>query len=327
MSVYGSMTGRTNEHESLLERAAEWHARLRADDAGVADHGAFAAWLAADARHRLAYADVCAAAYALESARGVSLEAPPLRAPAPVRRRGAWTGVFAGSLTAMLAAAALMLGASPWQNLASDAYTAAGVQREIALPDGSHVLLDGDSAIDIAYTDGERSIELVRGAAFFDVAKDAARPFVVHADGTRARAVGTRYAVERLGARVEVHVEEGIVEVASAAAPGAVRRVVAGQGVSVDAASAAPGDVHADDSAALAWTGGRLVFSATPLADAIARLDRQLPGRIVVLATLPADARVTAAFPARDAEGGLEAVAREHGLTLRRMPGFGYVVR
>ena len=325
MSVYGSMTGRTHEHESLLERAADWHARLRADDAGVADHGAFAAWLAADTRHRLAYADVCAAAYALESARGIPLEAPPMRAPA--RRRGTWTGVVAGSLTAMLAAAALMLGASPWQNVTSDAYTAAGVQREIALPDGSNVLLDGDSAIDIAYTDGERGIELVRGAAFFDVAKDASRPFVVHADGTRARAVGTRYGVERLGARVEVHVEEGIVEVASAAAPGTVRRVVAGQGVSVDAASAAPGDVHADESAALAWTGGRLVFSATPLADAIARLDRQLPGRIVVLATLPVDARVTAAFPARDAEGGLEAVAREHGLTLRRMPGFGYVVR
>jgi transmembrane sensor len=324
MSVYESMTGRTHEHESLLERAADWHARLRADDAGVADHGAFAAWLAADTRHRLAYADVCAAAYALDSARGVSLEAPPMRAPAP--RRGAWRGVFAGSMTALLAAAALWFGASPWQNVTSDAYTAAGVQREIALPDGSSVLLDGDSAIDIAYTDGERSIELVRGAAFFDVAKDASRPFVVHADGTRARAVGTRYAVERIGARVEVHVEEGIVEVASAAAPGTVRRVVAGQGVSVDGA-AALGDVYADDSAALAWTGGRLVFSATPLADAIARLDRQLPGRIVVLESLPADARVTAAFPARDAEGGLEALAREHGLTLRRMPGFGYVVR
>lgn len=324
MSVYGSMTGRSHEHESLLERAADWHARLRADDAGAADHGAFAAWLAADARHRLAYADVCAAAYALESAGGIAPEAPPLRAPAP--RRGTWTGLVAGSATALLAAAALWFGASPWQNVTSDAYTAAGVQRELALPDGSRVLLDGDSAIDIAYGDGERRIELVRGAAFFDVAKDASRPFVVHADGARARAVGTRYAVERLGTRVEVHVEEGVVEVASAAAPGEVRRIVAGQGVVVDA-SAAPGEVRVDDAAALAWTGGRLVFSATPLADAIARLDRQLPGRIVVLAALPADARVTAAFPARDAEGGLEALAREHGFVLRRLPGFGYVVR
>ena len=45
MGVYGTMTGRSHEHESLLERAAAWHARLRADDAAAPDHAGFAAWL------------------------------------------------------------------------------------------------------------------------------------------------------------------------------------------------------------------------------------------------------------------------------------------
>jgi len=326
MNVLAAMTGRSHEHEALLERAAEWHARLRADDAGTADHAGFAAWLAADTRHRLAYADVCAAAYALESAAPAltpTLTATP-RARTE-RRRGVWLGAFAGSALAFLVALGAWFGPAPWQNLTNDAWTRSGEQRTLELPDGSRVVLDGDSAIDIAYVDGERRIELARGAAFFEVEPDATRPFVVQADGARAVAVGTRYAVERIAGRVAVHVEEGIVEVSSDAAPGVVRRLVAGEGVVV-VDGAAPGEVARGADAALAWTRQRLVFSATPLAEALARLDRHLPGRVVMLGRPRADARVTAAIPASDAAGGLEAIAREHGLALRQVPGLGYVV-
>ena len=88
----------------------------------------------------------------------------------------------------------------------------------------------------------------------------------------------------------------------------------------------ASGVVQVRDDAPIDWTRRRLVFSAMPLEVALARLDRQIPGRIVLVGRLPADARVTAAIPAADAAAGLAAIAREHGLTLRRLPGLGYLV-
>ncbi|HET9483043.1 MAG TPA: FecR domain-containing protein, partial [Xanthomonadales bacterium] len=314
MGVYGTMTGRSHEHESLLERAAAWHARLRADDAAAPDHAGFAAWLAADPRHRLAYADVCAAAYALESA-GVAPPAVSRREARP--RRGAWSSALAGSAFALLAAFGLWHGAAPWQNVTSDAFTVSGEQRRVTLPDGSRMLLDGDSAVDIAFAGATRTIVLKRGAAFFEVEPDAARPFVVRAGDASATALGTRYAVERLDGGVVVAVEEGIVEVRSDTAPGTARRLAAGDSVSLPLGGA-PGEVVRDD-AALAWTDARLVFSATPLPHALARIDRHVAGRIVRMGDAAADARVTAAIPAADAEGGLAAIAREQGLTLRRL--------
>lgn len=313
------MTGR-NDNENLLERAGAWHARLRADDAGGADHGAFAAWLAADPRHRLAYADVCAASYALEQAGAAvpSARAVTQRAPA-----SPWLATFAGAGLAFVAVLGFWFGAAPWQDATSDAWTAAGEQRTLTMSDGSRIVLDGDSAVDFAYEDGARTVVLKRGAAYVDVVRDPARPFTVVAGETRATALGTRYAVERTGARVTVAVEHGLVEVRSEAAPEIARRVAAGDAVAVSEGQA-PDDALADASS-LAWTKQRLVFSATPLEDALARLDRHVPGRIVLVRD-PGDARVTAAIAATDAAGGLAAIAREHGLALRRVPALGYLV-
>ncbi|HVF34627.1 MAG TPA: FecR domain-containing protein [Candidatus Saccharimonadia bacterium] len=320
MDVYGTMTGRSHQHEALLERAGEWHARLRADDTARTDHVAFAAWLDADARHRLAYADVCAAAYALESAGAPA----PLEVRAVERGGRAWLGALAGAAFAAVLGLGLWFGAAPWQDLASDFHTASAEQRNVELPDGSRVLLDGDSAIDVAYDESRRTIELKRGAAFFDVVADSARPFVVRTGDASATAVGTRYAVERTASAMHVTVEEGVVEVRSDAAAGSVR-LRAGQGIVVASHDSRLPAASADD-AALAWTRQRLVFSATPLEIALARLDRHVAGRIVLVGGARADARVTAAIPAGDAIGGLAAIAREHGLTLRRVPALGYLV-
>lgn len=320
MHVYGTMMGPSHQHEALLEHAAAWHARLRADDAASADHAAFAAWLDADASHRLAYADVCAAAYALESA-GVR---EPVAARAVARGGRAWIGAFAGAASAAVLGVGLWFGAAPWQNLASDVHTVSAEQRRVELPDGSRVLLDGDSAIDIAYDDARRTIELKRGAAFFDVVADKERPFVVRAGNASAAALGTRYAVEHTAAGIHVAVEEGEVEVRSGTAADSVR-LRAGEGVALAFGASTPSAASADD-AALAWTRQRLVFSGTPLALALSRLDRHVEGRIVLVGGARADARVTAAIPANDALGGLAAIVRENGLTLRRVPALGYLV-
>ena len=77
--------------------------------------------------------------------------------------------------------------------------TALGEQRLVTLADGSRLRLNTDSAVRVRLGSGLRRVELLRGEAFFEVAHDAARPFIVSADGARVRAVGTKFDVRREG--------------------------------------------------------------------------------------------------------------------------------
>src|SRR5262245_63689126 len=58
-----------------------------------------------------------------------------------------------------------------------------------------------------------RDIEMLRGEAYFRVAHDQARPFIVHTASLHVRAVGTSFDVRTSSDRVVVAVEEGMVVV------------------------------------------------------------------------------------------------------------------
>ena len=97
--------------------------------------------------------------------------------------------------------------------------TGKGETKVVALKDGSVVTLNTASEIRVNYSDAVRAVELVRGEALFDVAKNKARPFVVAAGDTSVRVVGTSFTVRHFDAApVQVLVREGIVEVFKPAA-------------------------------------------------------------------------------------------------------------
>ena len=300
--------------DDRLELAGEWQARLHDAPADAVLRAAFDEWLRRDVRNRLAYADICAAAFALEQS----------EAGAPVRavrgasvRRNAWLGV-AASLVALFFA---WQGTRPFDALRSDHRTAEGEVREIALPDGSRAWLAGDSALAVDFNDTQRDLVLVRGAAFFEVVPDASRPFVVSADETSATAVGTRYAVTRLRRDVLVQVEEGKVAVSGLdAVPVAVD---AGRQIRSQAGRL-PAESSALDAGALDWRRGLLVFEDTPLAEAVARLDAYIPGRVLLIG--PSRARVSAAIALADAPAALAAIAAREGLAVEAIPGVVMVV-
>src|SRR5690606_22395611 len=93
--------------------------------------------------------------------------------------------------------------------------TPVGALETASLADGSEATLSSDSRIVVALSRRERHVELERGEAFFQAARDPARPFVVAAAGHRAVAVGTRFAVRRDAAGVRVVVTEGLVRLES----------------------------------------------------------------------------------------------------------------
>ena len=95
--------------------------------------------------------------------------------------------------------------------------TGTGEQRSVRLEDGSIMELNSRSRARVRYAKHERTVEMLEGQAFFQVAKDAARPFIVRSDSTSVRAVGTQFDVYRRESGTTVTVLEGRVAVFSAA--------------------------------------------------------------------------------------------------------------
>lgn len=205
-----------------------------------------------------------------------------------------------------------------------------GQQSRHALPDGSLIHLDADSQVHVAYYRHQRTVQLLRGAAFFEVARDTQRPFSVDAAHTRVTVLGTRFSVDVLeraapgasgasrepATAVAVQVESGRVQVQAhgqgQGQGGISRELGAGEGLRLQGDSVRPLTAGAHDTAA--WRAGELVFSAEPLGDALARLSRYTP--LVLQATddaavLPVSGRV------RIARAGDWLQALPHALPVR----------
>ena len=205
--------------------------------------------------------------------------------------------------------------------------TPRGSLARVPLPDGSTLTLDADSALDVRLYGGRREVRLHRGGAFFDVARDPGRPFVVLAGAARVTVLGTRFAVQAEPEGVEVSVESGqvAVEGLSLAHPSAAPLVLAaGAAARVDnAGSARPLAARAAAPVA-AWRDGWLELDHVPLGQVAQRLNRYRTGAPVwvepAAAPLPVLARVHIArserwlqgLPAllpvtvqRDADGGM----------------------
>ncbi|MDM3872272.1 FecR domain-containing protein [Porticoccus sp. W117] len=89
--------------------------------------------------------------------------------------------------------------------------TSIGEQKTLSLPDGSTILLNTNSKLEVSYAESHRNIYLLTGEAYFDVAKNPARPFRVYAGGGRIQAIGTAFSVHVQKSDVSVMVSEGSV--------------------------------------------------------------------------------------------------------------------
>lgn len=186
--------------------------------------------------------------------------------------------------------------------------TSIGEQKREALPDGSVVHVNTRSAAEISYTREQRSVVLQEGEAFFDVASEEGRPFVVYAGDTSVRAIGTAFAVHRENGIVSVSVTEGTVEFVSAGITNIVSAeqdsladgnyaVYADQKTSVEIR---PAEVLARH---LAWQDGMLEFRGEPLEYVINELSRYTDAQIVIIDDEIKDVRLGGYFKIGDIEG------------------------
>ena len=302
---------------AIDELAARWHARAMIGQLAPEDEQRLDAWLAEDLRHRLAYAEAAAAGYASAQA------APGVPPPARIARR--WPIWAAAALAPLLLLAAIAWTPHAWQDMHSDARTAAGALRAEQLADGSTLQLDTDSAVALPFALDHRDVQLLRGALAVEVTKDSAHPFRVHCAGIEARAVGTRFVVARHADEVEVGVTEGVVAVRADEHSEPIL-VEAGQRSFVDPRT---GAIHRDvlPATSYGWTRGVFTFDRVPLREVVAEIARYLPEHVVFRANAHASSPITATFPIDHPDAALRAVAKASGLTLRHVPGLLYVIQ
>lgn len=279
--------------------AEEWAARLCAHDVSKEERDAFDKWLNADPSHGRAYGRVRmveSLPMVFEGRREdiahLLAEVEPV-APVPSLRSRRWfvPASFAAGF-ALLALAALFAPYFPEGDHQRVA-TRHGEQRSLTLPDGSVVQLNTDTQIAYRVDSDVRRVNLASGEAFFDVAKDATRPFVVATETAEIHVVGTQFSVRTRTDSVEVIVKEGkvnVVRAESAISPArllsssAERRVELTPGYHLRLAAAAkpPQIVAVDATRATAWRSGILDIDAMTLEEVVAEVNRYVPAPFLI---------------------------------------------
>lgn len=296
------------DHDDIERRAADWVARRDGGEFSRADEAAFIEWLNASVAHRVSYLRLNATW--TRTQRLAALEHRDASATHPF---AATTARLKYALRGAMAITCLVLACAAgwygWQYSHSIYRTEIGAMQSLPLADGSRVTLNTNSKMRVAISRARREVDLNQGEAYFEVAHDSARPFLVHSGAVDVEVVGTQFAIHRSGESVRVLVNEGHVRVrafAAGAQPQAME-LVAGDIAVLSAGGIEHHHVTTEElDAALSWRKGQIVFRDTPLAQAVAEFNRYRSKPLVIVDPQLAAMRIGGTFRTANADGFLQ---------------------
>lgn len=306
--------------------ASEWFARLGSDIASDADRHAWRQWRAARPEHEAAWQRVEAVGHRF----GLLLPAAGLaaldRRPAPPGRRQALKSIV---LVATVGGAGwLGYRHAPWREGIADYRTATGERRAVTLADGTRLMLNTRSAVNVRFGAHERRIDLLQGEIHIATAQDPRRrPLIVDTRFGQLRPIGTRFTVRQDGAFVRLTVLEGAVQVRPhgvGANASALRVVRAGEALTLNTQGiAGSGLAHESEDA---WTQGLLLADGMTLGELVAELSRYRAGRLHCDPRV-SGLRLSGAFPLDDTDRALAAATRALPVRVESFTRFWVTVR
>lgn len=317
----------------LLAEAGVWIAKLHGDSRGRALENGFRRWLLAHPDNARAFELATAVWDEAEQLRQVA----PFRPVARVERRSVWRPLAASLACAML----LVIVGVIWFQYAGVISTQVGEQRQLVLQDGTRVFLNTDTAIKVKYDQRVRRVELRRGEALFNVAKQSNWPFIVVAGDRQVKALGTQFVVRRDPQRVAVTLVEGSVAVSPVRPamaelmqpmiqpPAPIEQtptmtadrntgevtLAPGQRLTFSAGAPTRLDTPAVEKTT-AWRRGQVILDDTPLRAAAAEMNRYSESKLVVEQPEAAELLINGLFQAGDSSRFANAVAEAYGLTV-----------
>ncbi|MFJ3460262.1 FecR domain-containing protein [Achromobacter spanius] len=298
---------------AIIREAARWLVRLHSGEAGPADHAAFERWRAGSPDREVAWQRAQRLTQQFNAV-PAALGVPLLTREARVSRR---TVLRTLAVVGFAAPAAAWLGYRVNREQAGAYRTAVGENQDLVLADGSQVLLNTDTGMDVRYSDAARVVQLRAGEVYVRTASDKAaraRPFYVDTPQGRLQALGTRFVVRQLDGRdamTELTVLEHRVAV-TLANGGSTRVFNAGESVRFTAHAFLQGDLLADaplrSGAAPGWTRGVIEADNMRLDALLAEVSRYRRG-VVRCDPAVAGLRVSGVFRLQDTDALLAVVA------------------
>jgi transmembrane sensor len=286
--------------DQINDQAAAWVARMDVGDWSALEEAELEQWLSQDKR--------CSGALLQAQALWMSID-PQMEArspdgePALIRRRSfvlGGTGLVAASLAGLLF----------WSRSSAVFRTDLGERNLPDLADGSSTAINTASEIEITLSKSRRDVRLAKGEAWFKVAKDPARPFVVEAGGVRVRAIGTAFSVRRREEGVDVLVTEGVVEAWAGENQRPLLRLRAGQRAYIgeDSEVRLEAETPSVVDRTLAWRQGSIDLDGDTLASAVNEFNRYNRRKIVLIDTRLASRQFDGTFRTDDPEAFAHAV-------------------
>ncbi len=325
--------------DTISQQAVHWLVRLRSDDLTEDETYAFADWLSQDARHSQAFA---AAEDTLNDMAMVARQSeiflstpecntPNISPPFAVKQKKPfsrtpryprWLTVSIGLAAAWLFALLAIVPeqAHLFNDYWSDYHSQTGELRDIALEDGSHLLLNTNTAVSVNFTHAMRQIILHHGQARFSVAPDHKRPFEVVVNGLAVQALGTVFEVyQQTSGQVRVIVEEHAVAVRNQG-PAQTQQTNIREGQQL---LYRPGEnwqvSDVDIALACAWQRHALLINDRPLKELALELERYHVGRVFIANQKLENMRVTGVFPLDNPNVVLESIRKVLGVNYSRL--------
>lgn len=333
-----SSDGRAVVTPEIAAEAAAWIASLHSAERNQDMEDDFRAWQRLSPAHRQAFesmTDMWQAIPGTEAARAFAEASEREQLKAKRAQRAGWR--WAGAAGLGVVATASVVFVQQWRD--RDLYvTPIGEQRSVMLADGTRMLLNTASQARVDFGSKQRTVEVSAGEALFEVAKDASRPFVVRVGGSEVVAVGTIFSVRfddgpRQEDALTVTLVEGLVNVLPKAGGGDSLRpqkpVALKPGdrliVQRDVPSSPAVEAKLDRpniERTLAWQRNEASFDATPLADAIAEINRYSRTKIVMSRDVQeAHYLIAGVYRTGDSAAFAHAVAILYGLEVRETDG------
>ncbi|MBO9710290.1 MAG: FecR domain-containing protein [Caulobacter sp.] len=301
----------------IEEAAARWLLRREGPDWSLADQAQLDAWLEASPAHKVAFWRL---ELGWEQADRLAALRPALAARSGARRGlSPWTAIAAGLVAAVLVGGAVVSRFTPENSRTY--FTEVGGRALVPLPDGSKIELNTATQVRTLVRARVREVWLDRGEAYFEVAHDTRRPFVVHAGAKTVTVLGTKFLVRRDGARVEVAVVEGRVRVSDSHPPATATPAPAltrGEIVVSDGASTLVAEKSVERvTGELSWRQGVIYFDQATLGDAARNFNRYNRKQIVIDDPEVAAMRIGGNFEAVDVDAFLRLLQQAYGLKIR----------
>lgn len=331
----GKITNKTTT--KITNQALAWVARLRSESVDETDFAHFADWLAGSECHQQAWDNAVdiwetlgvISHLPVESLLAAEPQLEPELNPQSEqgldKKRSYLANLFSGfwkPLTTMAATTAIVVSLIMFmQEDRQHYYSAVGDYQQISLQDGSLIELNTDTEIAVSLGETSRDIELLKGEAFFTVASDKTKPFIVTVGDARVQALGTAFNIYRQSDKQStVSVIEGVVRVSEAsgsstAAPES-KMLLANDVVIVNALSGVSDLQIPNIEQVTAWRSGQIMFDSASVAEAVAILNRYLERKILVAENTVSKHRISGIFSSRQQDETLAAVAQAFDLAL-----------